>query len=82
MISIAQLQNKYNIKLDTLLVDCEGALYCILRGDPDILENINLSMMGNDFEKQEQIDYAQKLFKENEFKACIAAKVLNFKLFT
>ena len=32
------LQKKYNIEFDTMVVDCEGALYYILQDYPEILE--------------------------------------------
>lgn len=67
-ITFAELKNKYNIEFDTLVVDCEGALYYILRDDPDMLNNIKLILIENDFEKQEQVDYVHNLFKEKGLK--------------
>ena len=40
-----QLQSKYNIEFDTLVLDCEGAFYYILMDMPEILENIHLIIM-------------------------------------
>ena len=36
IISWFQMKNKYRIIFDTLLADCEGALYCILQDKPDV----------------------------------------------
>lgn len=43
------LIKKYNIIFDTLVADCEGALYYILLDMPELLNNINLIIMENDY---------------------------------
>lgn len=48
-ITYEQLLNKYNIKFDTLVLDCEGAFYYILQDMPEILDNINLIIMENNY---------------------------------
>ncbi len=68
-ISFAELQKKYNIEFDTLVADCEGALYYILRDDPDILKNIKLILIENDFLEQEHLDFVHNLFRQNGFEA-------------
>ena len=57
IISYDDLKRKYNIEFDTLVLDCEGAFYYILMDMPEILDNINLIIMENDYE-----DYNHKLF--------------------
>ncbi len=62
-----ELQAKYNIEFDTLILDCEGAFYSILCDMPEILNNINLIIIENDF-----IEYSHKLYidmvlKKNNF---------------
>ena len=47
-ITFADLQKKYGIEFDTLIIDCEGALYYILQDDPDILKNIKLILIENE----------------------------------
>lgn len=64
-ITFEQVQKKYQIEFDTLVVDCEGALYYILRDDPEILRNINLVIIENDFQTIEQADFVHTLFEEN-----------------
>jgi FkbM family methyltransferase len=44
-----QLNEKYNIEFDTLVLDCEGAFYYILMDTPQILENVKLIIMENDY---------------------------------
>jgi hypothetical protein len=61
--------NKYNINFDTLIADCEGALYYILYDMPEILENINLIIMENDY-----LDINKKMFVDN------ILKTYNFKV--
>jgi FkbM family methyltransferase len=48
-ITLEELRNKYKIAFDTLVLDCEGAFYYILTDMPDILDNINLVIMENDY---------------------------------
>lgn len=48
-ITLDELRNKYKIAFDTLVLDCEGAFYYILTDMPDILDNINLVIMENDY---------------------------------
>jgi FkbM family methyltransferase len=43
------LNKKYNIVFDTLVLDCEGAFYYILKDTPEILDKINLIIMENDY---------------------------------
>ena len=62
----SDIKNKYNCLIfDTLVADCEGALYYILRDEPTFLENFKKIIIENDF-----IDYNQKLAVDNEFKKC------------
>jgi hypothetical protein len=48
-ISFSELESKYNIKFDTLVADCEGALYYIFDDFPDMLNNIEMVIMENDY---------------------------------
>jgi len=50
--------NKYNdFKPDTLVADCEGAIYYILNDFPDFLDNINTIIFENDF-----LDISHEIF--------------------
>ena len=48
-INFNELSLKYNITFDTLVLDCEGAFYYILLDMPEMLTNINLIIMENDY---------------------------------
>ena len=48
-ITLPELRAKYDIEFDTLVLDCEGAFYYILMDMPEILVNVNLVIMENDY---------------------------------
>jgi len=54
-ITFSELEAKYNITFDILVADCEGALYYIFLDDPDMLNNIKLILMENDY-----VDFTHK----------------------
>ena len=60
----SDIKNKYNnICFNTLVADCEGALYYILHDEPTFLENFKKIIIENDF-----INFNHKLFVDEEFK--------------
>ena len=58
---------KYNIDFDTLAVDCEGAFYYILMDMPEILDNIRLIIMENDYIEIYQKIYVDEVLSRNNF---------------
>jgi len=66
-ITMDQLQSKYNIIFDTLVLDCEGAFYYILMDMPEILTNINLIIMENDYLDINNKLYIDNILKQNNF---------------
>jgi FkbM family methyltransferase len=66
-ITLEELKNKYNIEFDTLVLDCEGAFYYILMDMPEILNNINLIIMENDYYDIQQKYYIDEVLKKNNF---------------
>jgi FkbM family methyltransferase len=66
-IKLDELQIKYNIEFDTLVLDCEGAFYYILMDIPEILNNINLIIMENDYVDILHKQYIDKILIENNF---------------
>jgi len=66
-IAFEELQNKYNIEFDTLIIDCEEAFYTILQDFPTMLTNINLIIMENDYLEKYKKDYVDKILYENNF---------------
>ncbi len=67
-ITFDALQSKYNIVFDTLVADCEGALYYILKDKPTILENINLIIIENDFWDITHKNFVNDVFRSYGFK--------------
>jgi FkbM family methyltransferase len=67
-INYNDFKEKYNINFDTLVVDCEGALYYILMDMPQILDNIKLIIMENDYNDINHKNYIDEILKERDFK--------------
>ena len=66
-ITFNELILKYNINFDTLVLDCEGAFYYILIDMPEILENINLIIMENDYWDINKKKYIDDILLKNNF---------------
>lgn len=66
-ITLEELNNKYNIVFDTLVLDCEGAFYYILLDMPEIVTNINLIIMENDYHNLEHKLYIDNKLREEKF---------------
>jgi len=67
-ITLDDLKSKYNIEFDTLVLDCEGAFYYILMDMPEILNNINLIIMENDYHNIEHKRYVDNILYKYGFK--------------
>jgi FkbM family methyltransferase len=65
--TLDEIQTKYNIVFDTLVLDCEGAFYYILMDMPEILANINLIIMENDYTDIFRKQYIDNVLKKNGF---------------
>ena len=66
-ITLDDLKAKYNIEFDTLVLDCEGAFYYILMDMPEILNNINLIIMENDYYDISKKNYVDNILLQNNF---------------
>ena len=66
-ITLNRLKNKYNIKFDTLVLDCEGAFYYILMDMPELLDNIKLIIMENDYNDISHKKYIDDILTKNNF---------------
>lgn len=66
-ISYDELKAKYNIEFDTLVLDCEGAFYYILMDMPEILNNIKLIIMENDYHNIYHKQYVNQILRNNNF---------------
>jgi len=67
IISLKDLYIKYQIKFDALVLDCEGAFYYILMDMPEILTDINLIIMENDYHNISHKIYIDNILKNNNF---------------
>jgi FkbM family methyltransferase len=67
IISWNELKAKYNIDFDTLVLDCEGAFYYILMDMPEILTNIKLIMMENDYHEYSKKQFVDDILIANGF---------------
>jgi FkbM family methyltransferase len=68
IISFEEIQSKYNLRFDTLVVDCEGGFYFILRDKPSILDNIHTLIIENDFPVIEHKTYVNSILTNKGFK--------------
>lgn len=67
VISYQELLNKYQIQFDTLVVDCEGALYYIFQDFPNILDNIKMIIMENDYHDMEKKNFVDTFMIQKQF---------------
>jgi FkbM family methyltransferase len=66
-ITLDELKAKYDIIFDTLVLDCEGAFYYILMDMPDILNDITLVIMENDYGDISHKKYIDEILIRNNF---------------
>jgi hypothetical protein len=67
-ITLDELNKKYNIPFDTLVIDCEGDFFYILQDFPDILNNIKLIIMENDYDDINNKNYIDSHLKAQNFR--------------
>jgi len=66
-ITLEDLKSKHLIEFDTLILDCEGAIYYILLDMPEILNNVNLIIIENDFLSLKEKLYFNEILIKNNF---------------
>ena len=66
-ITLDELYSKYKINFDTLVLDCEGAFYNILMDMPEILYNVKLIIMENDYWDINKKLFVDTILKQNGF---------------
>tara|TARA_Y100000768_G_scaffold197122_1_gene148105 strand:- start:599 stop:1507 length:909 start_codon:yes stop_codon:yes gene_type:complete len=76
-ITLDKLKLKYNIDFDTLILDCEGAFYYILMDMPEILNNINLIIIENDYYELHQKEYVDYVLTNNNFNLTYSESLIN-----
>ena len=68
IITLEDLEKKYNLVFNTLVCDCEGGLYYILKDNLNLLKNIKKILLENDFSDIKHKEYVNKIFILNNFK--------------
>ena len=66
-ITYQQLLDKYRIEFDTLVIDCEGAFYYTLMDMPEVVKNMNLIIMKNDYDDIRHKKYVDRVLKDSGF---------------
>jgi FkbM family methyltransferase len=66
-ITFTELSSKYKIEFDTLVLDCEGAFYYILMDMPEIINNVKLIVMENDYWELSHKEYIDEILTKNNF---------------
>ena len=66
-ITYPELCHKYNIDFDTFIIDCEGAFYYILLDMPEILKNVHLIIIENDYRIYQHKKYVDAILKDYHF---------------
>jgi hypothetical protein len=67
-ITFDELQLKYSITFDTLVADCEGALFYILQDFPTLLTHIQTIIMENDYHELSHKLKVDEIITSNGFK--------------
>lgn len=63
-ITFSELETKYNMKYNVLVADCEGALYQILKDEPDMLNSFETVIIENDFHQIDEKKFVDAKFQE------------------
>lgn len=75
-VSWNEFKNIYDIDFDTLILDCEGGFYSILKEYSEILNNIKLIIMENDYSTKEELLFVQDTLEKHNF-SNVYSKPLN-----
>lgn len=81
LISFTELEAKYNIQFDTLIADCEGALFYILQDMPETLDNITMIIKENDYVDEIQKTFVLNRLRERGFKPIYSEMLMYGGLF-
>lgn len=72
--SYKDIIKKYGLEFDALVIDCEGAFYYILYDEPEILDNVKVIIIENDFK-----ELYQKIYVDQQFAARGFTRVAAFR---
>ena len=77
IITFEEIEKSFTLTFDTLVIDCEGGFYCIIKDNPKILDNINTIIIENDFSIIEHKQFIDNIFIINNFKRVFVEKLLS-----
>lgn len=66
--NFTEFQDKWGLDFDILVVDCEGAIYDIFKDMPEIIKNIKVVLIENDFHELSKGLFVHDFLKQNNFK--------------
>ena len=67
IITFEEIKKKYNMDFDILVVDCKDNFYYILKDMPNILDNIKIIIIKNDFYDIYNKKYVDEILIKNKF---------------
>ena len=67
-ITFGELTAKYGLEFDTLVADCEGALFYILQDEPAMLEGISTVILEADYPSVEHKRAVESVFASNDLR--------------
>ena len=67
-VTLPELEQKYGFQFDTLIADCEGGLFHLLKDDPSVLDNIRMIMVENDYFDQSKHEFVENIYMSKGFK--------------
>jgi len=73
LVTFDELQQRYDIVFDTLILDCEGAFYYILLDFPHMLDHIRLVIMENDYTDIAHKQYVDEQLRSSGFECIYVA---------
>jgi hypothetical protein len=66
-VTFEEIEQKYNICFDTIVCDCEGGFYFIIKDNPNVLQNIKTLIIENDFSSIEHKNFLNELLLKFNF---------------
>ena len=68
-ITFEEIEKKYNIQFDSMVIDAEGAFYQILVDNPSCLKNIHTVIIENDFHEIDKKQYVDNVLNKYGLKS-------------
>jgi FkbM family methyltransferase len=69
-ITFEEVEKKYHIQFDTIVADCEGSLYYVLKENPSMLDNIRMIIMENDYHDMDHKQMVDAILYLKGFARC------------